>query len=331
MKLIQSIFPGVLLSIATAMVSVLLSKLVPHLGATTIAILLGILAGNVLFSQAIWKAGTRIAESKFLELAVLMLGFMITLQHLQQIGLGAVGYILLLVILTITLNLLMGKLFGFTPTFSLLMGAGNAVCGSSAIASVSPVVRASEEEKGQSITMINLMGTIFMLTLPIVAMLLYPQDALRMGALLGGTLPSVGQVAGASHLVGEQVASHAMLFKVMRVSLLGFVVILMQRLASDKSQKQQTSHATRIATFLPWYILGFFLTLLINTLLPISPAVHKYTASASFWLEITALSAIGLRLNLASLIKKGGKLLLFSLLVACLQVGVALLLLAWIL
>ncbi len=46
-----------------------------------------------------------------------------------------------------------------------MMAGGNAVCGSSAIASIAPSIHAKEEEKGQIITLVNLLGTVMMLTL----------------------------------------------------------------------------------------------------------------------------------------------------------------------
>lgn len=69
---------------------------------------------------------------------------------------------------------------------SLLMAGGNAVCGSSAIASIAPAIQADEEEKGQIITLVNLLGTVLMLTLPILSGILYGTNLLARSALIGG-------------------------------------------------------------------------------------------------------------------------------------------------
>ena len=50
--------------------------------------------------------------------------------------------------LTILAAYWIGRKLGFGKKFSLLMGAGNAVCGSSAIATVSPVIKAESKDKG---------------------------------------------------------------------------------------------------------------------------------------------------------------------------------------
>ena len=46
------------------------------------------------------------------------------------------------------------------------MCAGNSVCGSSAIGTVSGVIHPSAKDKGISITTVNLTGTVLMITLP---------------------------------------------------------------------------------------------------------------------------------------------------------------------
>ncbi|MGC3809618.1 putative sulfate exporter family transporter, partial [Enterococcus faecalis] len=68
---------------------------------------------------------------------------------------------------------LIGKKLAFSDYMSLLMAGGNAVCGSSAIASIAPAIQADEEEKGQIITLVNLLGPVLMLTLPILSGILY--------------------------------------------------------------------------------------------------------------------------------------------------------------
>ncbi len=45
---------------------------------------------------------------------------------------------------------LIGKKLQFSDTSSLMMAGGNAVCGSSAIASIAPSIHAKEEEKDRS-------------------------------------------------------------------------------------------------------------------------------------------------------------------------------------
>lgn len=55
------------------------------------------------------------------------------------------------VALAIILGLLIGNFTGFSKSFSLLLGIGNGICGSSAIAVTAPFLPQDEEEIGLSI------------------------------------------------------------------------------------------------------------------------------------------------------------------------------------
>ena len=135
---------------------------------------------------------------------------------------------------------------------SLLMAGGNAVCGSSAIASIAPAIQADEEEKGQIITLVNLLGTVLMLTLPILSGILWYQFV-GSGALIGGTLQSVGQVVASANMVNENAVQLAMLFKIMRIVLLVAVVYLFGRFKQSKTAESEAElvEVTK-SSALPW-------------------------------------------------------------------------------
>ncbi|MBP2966955.1 putative sulfate exporter family transporter, partial [Acinetobacter baumannii] len=120
---------------------------------------------------------------------------------------------------TIIFTYYIGYKMGFSKKISLLMAGGNAVCGSSAIGAISPEIEASEDEKGQVITLVNLLGTVLMLLLPLVATGLY-STTLTQSALIGGTLQSVGQVVASASMINPEVVEFATLFKILRIILL---------------------------------------------------------------------------------------------------------------
>lgn len=69
--------------------------------------------------------------------------------------------------------MLLGKLLHFSEGMTLLMAGGNAVCGSSAIAAITPAIEARDEDKRLAVTLVNLMGTILMLSLPVISLLTF--------------------------------------------------------------------------------------------------------------------------------------------------------------
>ena len=325
---IQSLFqilPGLLTAFLVACLSKFLAIWLPSLGAATIAILLGIFLGNTFVRGANLNRGTKVAESKLLEFSVVLLGTTVTFQTIAQIGLQGVAFILIQMSLTIIFAYLIGKKLAFSDNMSLLMAGGNAVCGSSAIASIAPAIQADEEEKGQIITLVNLLGTVLMLTLPI-----YGTNLLARSALIGGTLQSVGQVVASANMVNENAVQLAMLFKIMRIVLLVAVVYLFGRFKQSKTAESEAElvEVTKKSSALPWYVVGFFIACVFNSLIHFPVVISETAHFFSSWFEITALAAIGLRLDFKKFFQEGKRFLIYGLSVGTVQVVLAILLLA---
>ena len=323
---IMSILPGFLLSFAIAIVSYLLNRFIFHsLGSATIAILLGIILGNLYFKQVTLFAGTAWSEKKLLEFSVMFLGATVTFQTIGKLGFSGVGFILIQMISTIIFVLFMGKKLGFSANVSALMASG-----SSAIAAVEPVIGAETSEKRTSIAMVNLMGTILMLSLPFLGTWMFGNNDLLRGALIGGTEQSVGQVVASATMVNPNTTTLATLFKIMRIIMLVFVVLYFG--FRSKKQKRNEQGPTQIKikrnSFLPWYVLGFLVLCTLDTLIHFVPEVSATAKFLSGWCETIALAAIGLRLNLVEFIKAGKKLLIYGLSTLVFQVVLALILIS---
>ncbi|NIZ40995.1 putative sulfate exporter family transporter [Entomospira entomophila] len=328
MKSVIYISAGILLSIIVALISFALTTILPALGSATIAIFLGIIIRNTVATQSIFTHGTKIVEGKFLEIAVMLLGANVTLYTIQQLGRNGLLFIVVLMSATIYVYMFLGKLLRIPPSVRLLMAGGNAVCGSSAIASIVPVINAKEEDKGQVITIVNLMGTGWMLLLPLIAQFLYPDQPIHMAGLIGGTLPSVGQVTAASHLINSTLVHDAMLFKIVRISLLAIVVLAM-RVYHQRSHQIDGDAVSKkpLHSILPWYIIAFLLLSITNTMQLIPPSIQYSFSSLQNWLEVTALAAIGLRLDLRKFMQSGSTLLRYAIMASFIQVLLAIMIL----
>ena len=355
---IPAIIPGLLLAIGTAAIAALLAQLIPTIGPSPIAIFLGIILGNLFFKQDIFQKGTHFAEGRLLEYAIVLLGFSITFSTLGELGFAGTLFITLQIIGTLLLAIGIGKLLHFTQNYYLLMAAGNGVCGSSAIAATAPVIGAKEAERGLIITIVNLMGTVMMFLLPLIALALY-DHALLQGAFIGGILQSVGQVIASASMLGDEVMRDATIFKIMRIASLLFIVLLFHQIAarnnriaiqnSENAQKEQkkqnaskkisinnSTQQASVPSFLqaiikvvPWYLFGFIIACTLNSIEIIHQDLTKGFLTLSGLFEVTALAAIGLRLNFSLLKEQGGKLALYALILGTGQILLALLLIAF--
>lgn len=328
-KFTQSLYPGLLLSFAIASLSKIIAIWLPSLGAGTIAILLGILLGNLLFNQSIWQKGTKFSEKTLLELSIVLLGTTVTFQTIAQIGLSGVLFIICQMTVTITAAIFIGKKLKFNQTMSLLMAGGNAVCGSSAIGAIAPEIGAEDKEKGQIITLVNLLGTVMMLSLPLIGGAIFSSDTMAKSALIGGTLQSVGQVIASANMVSSDVVEIATLFKILRIMFLVVVVFAFGKIANSNNKNVSTSQTTKQKKLpLPWYIIGFIICCVLNSLLHFPTILSQTTHTISGWFEITALAAIGLRINAREFLKEGPRFLAYAGSVGIVQTVVAIILIS---
>lgn len=338
-KELDGILPGLAASIVISLISQLLAGFLPTLGAALIAILLGMLLGNTLLNRPGLSQGTKFSEKRLLEYAIVLNGLILDFQVLKSAGVKGFVFIMLQMSLTIFVTYQLGKVFGFGKRFALLMGAGNAVCGSSAIGTVSPIVQADNKEKGISITIVNLTGTALMILLPVLGAVLYGSDTLRTSALIGGTVQSVGQVVAAAKLVNDDVVTLATVFKLMRVLLIIGVAVLYGRMnmnegeslftrkkraeitASEESGASATPAA--VSYGVPWFLTGFVVFFLIRSFIGVPDSVLTASKAISTQFEVAALAAIGMRVKFADIIKEGPKAMLYGLTVGAVQVVMA--------
>lgn len=322
-----TVLPGLLAAFIVAVVSKGLALWFPQIGAATIAILLGILLGNTFLNQPFLAIGTKVAESRLLEMSVVLLGATVTFQTIAQIGGKGAFFVLSQMTVTILSAYFIGLRMNFSQNISLLMAGGNAVCGSSAIASIAPTIHAKEEEKGQVITLVNLLGTVLMLLLPLISASLYGTQLLAKSALVGGTLQSVGQVVASASMINGDVVELAMLFKIMRIMLLVVVVYLFGQLKQKTTppSSQTSAQLKQKRPLFPWYILGFIIFCVLNSLFTLPGIISSTAHFFSGWFEITALAAIGLRLDFKKFFKEGKRFLIYGLSVGFIQVIAAIL------
>ena len=329
-KKILRIAPGLFICLIIGIIAKILGNQFQSIGSAMFAIFIGILAGNTIFNKQEYDEGTKFAEKDLLNYAILLMGANLNIMEIISLGAGGIGFIICQMTLTILTAYFIGRKLGFNKKFSLLMSSGNAVCGSSAIGATAPVIEASESDKAISITIVNVIGTILMILIPLITGFLYNNEVVESSAMIGGVLQSVGQVVGSAKLISEDVVQMATVFKIIRIILLVVVVTIFSKINvnehSKDENKETPKNAKKVKVGVPWYISGFFVISIIYTL-GFMPGILSHLfkwISGNF--EIIALAGIGMRVKIKDLIKEGPMAMLYGGLVAVCQIVFAIIL-----
>lgn len=322
-KNIKSILPGFIVALLVALSSMFLAKFVPALGAAPIAIFLGMFVGNIFLNQKVFQRGYKFSESDLLSYSIVLLGATLSISTISEIGLNGVMFIVLQMTATIIGALYIGKKLGFAQNFRFLMASGNAVCGSSAIAATAPVIDADDNDKGIAITIVNVTGIVLMFLLPLLGDILYKNDTLHTSAIIGGILQSMGQVVASGAMVNEGVKDLSTIFKIVRIIFLVVVVFVFGHLKNKTNKEiavEEVEDVKNRKIKVPWYVIGFFIMCGLFSVNIISSDLSALCKEVSKVLEIIALAAIGLRVNIRELIKQGKNATLYAMFVGLVQI-----------
>ena len=128
-----------------------------------------------------------------------------------------------------------------TSAQGVLTGGSVAICGASAalaLSAVLPLRKGHENFTVVVVVAVTLLSTVAMLAYPVIAKLfeLPPQLA---GLFIGGSIHDVAQVVGAGYALGAETGDVAIVVKLLRVSLLVFVVAIVALVF------RETRHARR--------------------------------------------------------------------------------------
>jgi uncharacterized integral membrane protein (TIGR00698 family) len=271
-----------------------------------LAILLGLAVGNIFSLPAASKEGIRFSSKRILRLAIIFLGFKLSVGQVLAIGPQAIASIVVASTLTLLFTLWLGRRMGVPWARSLLLGSGVSICGASAVAAVSGVIQGEEEDAAFAISAITLFGTVYMFLYPILRVLLGIPD-LFYSMWAGESVHEVAQVAAAGAVVADQFRGLAATVKMIRVLFivpLTLVLILMPRARVSRPEEGGKRGS---GVSVPWFALLFFAVVLLNSFGPIGPQLRSGLVSFDTWIMTAAMAGLGLDIKLASLRKIGAR------------------------
>jgi len=289
-----------------------------------LAILLGMLIANAVTLPAGAQPGIRFGAKTILDIAVALLGATLSIAALETLGLLSVALIAAMVFVALGAGFWLGRLLGLNRRLAMLIAAGNAICGNSAIAAVAPIIGADEEEIAAAISLTALLGVVTVLLLP-VAVYVFGLALPRYALLSGLTVYAVPQVIAAAAPFGAATVTLATFVKLARVLMLGPLTLLLSLLAPRFAEPGGSATATaRARLFLPWFILAFLALAICRWTGLIGEPLAQPLGLISNWLAVVAMAGLGFGVRLKSLTEVGPRVAAATLLINLMMVGLAL-------
>jgi len=310
------ILPGLFLSSFIALISIYSSNYLTF-GSITIAILLGCIIRN-LFNEKIKKCNSGIvfSETTLLNIAIILIASHMDMKIFAILDFYNIIFIFFLIISSIFISCLIGKCLGISKDLSVLIGIGNGICGSSAIASSSKVLGSKNDEIGISIATINTLGAFSIFLLPLFLLNFFPDFSdEQFGFIIGSSIQAFGQVTAAGFSINQHTGEIATIIKMIRILMLGpFILVLTFFATRGKNKKTENT------LLFPKFIIGFIIlsTLVSLSILP-SNVVSVLQVVSKIILTIS-MAAIGLKISFKSLFNFGVKPILVSILAYIVQI-----------
>lgn len=304
--------PGLGLSLAVAGAAVLLGDLEAALFGRAwieplvLAILLGVAVRAVWTPGPRWVAGIAFCAGPLLEAGVALLGATVSAQAIAAAGLPLLLAVVVLVFGALAGGYLIGRAVGLTPRLSLLIAAGNAICGNSAIVAVAPVIKAEAKDVAAAIGFTAVLGVAVVLLLPLVgaALNLRPETY---GVVAGLTVYAVPQVLAAAAPMGPVAVQVGALVKLMRVLMLGPVCVVMGLIAPRLTDQAAVWPRPKLTLnrLIPWFIVAFLVLMGARSLGWISADAAAHIGPIVTAMTVTAMAALGLGVDPRALFRAG--------------------------
>ena len=106
--------------------------------------------------------------SLVLQASIVLMGFGMNLSQVIQASQSGFRLTAISVIFTISMGLLIGRIFGVEKKISMLIASGTAICGGSAIAAIAPVIKAKDYQISFSLIVVFILNAVALMIFPII-------------------------------------------------------------------------------------------------------------------------------------------------------------------
>ena len=310
-------FPGLILAFVIALFATILGYFVPIVGGSVFGIIIGIILNNSIGKPKNTVKGVGFTSKKILQWAIIVLGGGLSLSQVWRVGVDSLSVLLFTLSFAFISAYGFGKLMRIPLRITSLIAMGTAICGGSAIAAISPIIEAKEDEIAYSISTVFLFNVIAVLIFPPLGHLLgFSSHAFGLWA--GTAINDTSSVVAAGYAFSNEAGAYATIVKLTRtIMIIPISIIFAVIIGAQKKKKAEENNAVnfRLAKIFPWFILGFLFASLLNTVGFFPENIVHYINILGKFMIVMALSAVGLNADFRKMLRTGIKPLILGLIV----------------
>ena len=297
-----------------------------------IAILLGMIFGNIFKVRDGFQKGLDFTREYILKFGIICLGIQLKPFEFLSFSKIAIPLIIICIVSVLVVIKLLIKKLKIPTRMAYLISIGSTVCGTTAIMATAPVIKANKNEVSYAIANITLFGILSMLIYPYFANFYFDNEPLLIGLFLGTSIHETSQVAAAGLIYEQQFNSPetlniATVTKLIRNT---FLIIMIPLFAFLYNRGKTKEKNYSILSIFPYFVLGFVGMIILRNVgdqLFISNINNNWNETINiikFFSKIfltMAMAAIGLSTNLKDIKSMGYKPFIVGF-IAMLTVGI---------
>ncbi|MET9426892.1 putative sulfate exporter family transporter [Streptomyces sp. NPDC003036] len=303
--------PGLALAAGGTGAAWLAHRALPSVPMLTAAVVLGVAAAHTpglrsaVRGRGRCRPGLGLAARRLMRLGVVLLGLKLSLADVLGLGWRTVAMVLAVVAATFGGTWWLGRRLRLPGDQPLLIAAGYAICGASAIGAVGAVRDSDEDDAAASVAVVTLCGTLAIGVLPLLQGPLGLTDE-QFGRWVGAGVHDVGQVVAAAQTAGPAALGEAVLVKLMRVALLAPLVAALVVASRHRGRPAGPADLAR-PPLVPLFVAGFLAMVALRTTGLVPAPVLAAAGTAQELLLTAALFALGSAVHLPSLARTGAR------------------------
>ena len=300
---------GVAICFAVAGLSVWIEKLIPGelLGASIIALFMGTII-NSFFHPKWIKPALKFSSKKILKLAIILLGASLSVKTIMTVGKMTFFVMIFTFAMCFGGGYFIRKIFGLNWKLGNLISAGTGICGGSAVAAIAPVIDADDKDIAFAMSSTFLFDMVMIALYPLMGRALGMSD-IAYGIWAGTSVNDTASVVASGYAFSEIAGDFATMVKLTRTIAIIPTVLVFAYIGTRMKQKElkqaNQGQKVNLVKIIPWFIGGFLLLAIVNSVGWIPAAASGAIKSASKFLMVTALAAIGLGTSIVDFKKAG--------------------------